>query len=350
MRVAIDSNARRPIIHVPLNDAPDISEFARQVIAVEAAAVGRMAGAVDDAFCRAVALIRDCPASLLTAGVGKAGHIARKVAATFASTGTPAHFISASDAVHGDAGSVRGGDVVLMFSASGESDELVRLLSIMKKLSHPVIAITATRTSTLGGAADVTIATGKIEEACPLRLAPSASTTAMLALGDALALTVMRERNFTAEDFAVFHPAGQIGRKLISVSEAMTFRKGENLPVASDAGTVGDVLQQVSRIKRRSGAVILVDERAGNVTGIFSDGDLRRLVTADDRTALRRPVREVMTPNPKRIRDTALASEAMAMMKQSRVDEIPVVNDRDEPVGLIDVQDLVVLKMFDVES
>ncbi|HEX8339323.1 MAG TPA: KpsF/GutQ family sugar-phosphate isomerase [Tepidisphaeraceae bacterium] len=334
-----------------MNDSvSEISEFARQVIAVEAAAVARMAGAVDDAFARAVTMIRDCPASLLTAGVGKAGHIARKVAATFASTGTPAHFISAPDAVHGDAGSVRGGDVVLMFSASGESDELVRLLSIMKKLSHPVIAITSTRTSTLGAAADCTIATGKIEEACPLRLAPSASTTAMLALGDALALTVMRQRNFTAEDFAIFHPAGQIGRKLIRVNEAMTFRKGDNLPTAFDHLSVGDVLRHVSRIKRRSGAVILVNESTGRISGIFSDGDLRRLVTADDSTALRKPVREVMTADPKRIRDVALASEAMAMMKSFRVDEIPVVNEHDEPVGLIDVQDLVVLKMFDVEA
>jgi arabinose-5-phosphate isomerase len=299
---------------------------------------------------RAVTLIRDCQASLLTAGVGKAGHIARKVAATFASTGTPAHFISAGDALHGDAGSVRSGDVVLMFSASGESDELVRLLSIMKKLAHPVIAITATRTSTLGAAADCTIATGRIEEACPLRLAPSASTTAMLALGDALALSVMRERDFTADDFAIYHPAGQLGRKLIRVSEAMTFKKGDNLPLSSDRGTVGDVLREVSRIKRRSGAVILVDEATGKIAGIFSDGDLRRLVTADDATALRKPVREVMTANPKRIRDNALASEAMAMMKQYRVDEIPVVDADDRPVGLIDVQDLVVLKMFDVEA
>ncbi len=326
----------------------DLLSFAREVIDAEAQAVARMVSALDESFERAARMILDCRASVLTAGVGKAGHIARKVAATLASTGTPAHFISASDAAHGDAGSVRDGDVIIIFSASGESDEITRLLSIVKKLSHPVIAITATATSTLGRYADVVIKTGRIEEACPLRLAPSASTTAMLALGDALALGVMKLRAFTANDFAVFHPAGQLGRTLIRVSEAMTFRKGENLPVASDKRTVGEVLREVSRIKRRSGAVILIDDSTGKISGIFSDGDLRRLVLADDGTALRQPVASVMTHNPKRIRADALASEAMALMKQYRVDEIPVVDDDDRPVGLIDVQDLVVLKMFDV--
>jgi arabinose-5-phosphate isomerase len=171
----------------------------------------------------------------------------------------------------------------------------------------------------------------------------------MLALGDALALTAMKLRNFTSEDFAVFHPAGQIGRKLIKVKEAMTFRRGENLPVASDRLTVGEVLQAVSRIKRRSGAVILVDE-TGKVSGIFTDSDLRRVITADSDSALKRPINKLMTTNPKRIRDDDLASEAMALMRSGRIDELPVVDENDQPVGLIDVQDLVVLKMFDVEN
>ena len=325
-------------------------KIAQEVISVEASAVARMRHAVDEGFERAVRLILDCPASVLTAGIGKAGHIARKVSATLASTGTPSHFISAADATHGDAGAVRKGDVVLMFSSSGESDEITRLLNIVKKFDHPVIAVTSSPANTLGRFADAVIAMGKIEEACPLGLAPSASTTAMLALGDALALTVMTMRNFTADDFATYHPAGQLGRKLIRVSEAMTFRRGENLPLASDTLSVGDVLRDVSRIRRRSGAVVLFDDATGKISGIFSDGDLRRLVTADDTTALRKPVRDVMTRDPRRIREDALASEAMALMKKYRVDEIPVVNGLDEPVGLIDVQDLVVLKMFDMEG
>jgi arabinose-5-phosphate isomerase len=326
-----------------------LREFARQVIATEAGAVRAMEGAVDGDFERACTLIVDCPSSVLTTGIGKAGHIARKVSATFASTGTPSHFLSPTDAVHGDLGAVRRGDVILIFSSSGESDEILRLLSIVKKLNHPVIAITASRNSGLGQNADCVLRMGAIEEACPLGLAPSASTTAMLALGDALALSVMKLRKFTADDFALFHPAGQLGRKLIKVGEAMTFRLGENLPVASDRLTVGQVLHEVSRIKRRSGAVILVND-AGKISGIFTDGDLRRLITDDDEnTGLKSRMSDVMHRDPKRIRAEELASEAMAVMRQYRIDELPVVDDDDKPVGLIDVQDLVVLKMLDVE-
>jgi arabinose-5-phosphate isomerase len=327
----------------------DIRKSAREVIEAEARAVSSMTNAVDDAFERAVELVLGCNASVLVSGVGKAGHVARKLSATLASTGTPSHFLSPADAAHGDLGAVRQGDVVLLLSSSGESDEIIRIVNIVKKLGHPVIAVTSTRSNSLAKYADVAVVTGKIEEACPLRLAPSASTTAMMALGDALALTVMRLRNFTADDFAVFHPAGQLGRKLIKVREAMTFKLGENLPVASDRLTVGQVLHEVAKIKRRSGAVVLVDD-AGRVSGIFTDGDLRRLVTDAGTDPLSRPMRDVMTKNPKRINADALASEAMALMHPGRIDELPVVNESGEPVGLIDVQDLVVLKMLDTQE
>ena len=317
------------------------------MIETEAAAIRTVAAAIDQSFERAVRLILACGGSVLTTGVGKAGHIARKLSATLASTGTPSHFLSATDAVHGDLGSIRRGDIVLVLSASGESDEILRLLSLVKKLDHPVIAMTSSASSGLGRSADVVLAFGKVEEACPLGLAPSASTTAMMALGDALALTVMKLRNFSAEEFALFHPAGQIGRNLIRVREAMTFRRGENLPVASDQLTVAQVLHEVSNIKRRSGAVVLIDAK-GKLSGIFADSDLRRLITDDDGTALTRPISTVMTRSPKRISENALASEAMAILRQYRIDELPVVDDQDRPVGLIDVQDLVVLRMLDV--
>jgi arabinose-5-phosphate isomerase len=325
-----------------------LQQFAREVIEAEANAVRAMIGALDESFERAVQLIVDCPAAVLTCGIGKAGHVARKVSATLASTGTPSHFLSPTEAVHGDLGSIRKGDIILIFSASGESDEILRLLSIVKKLDHPVISITASRSSGLGRFSDLVLKMGAIEEACPLGLAPSASTTAMLALGDALALSVMKLRKFTAEDFALFHPAGQLGRKLIKVGDAMTFKLGENLPVASDQLSVGQVLHNVSSIKRRSGAVILTDA-GGRISGIFTDGDLRRLVTDDDGSGLKRPIADVMKRNPKRIKSEELASEAMAIMRQFRIDELPVVDENDKPVGLIDVQDLVVLKMLDVE-
>ncbi len=325
-----------------------LRQFALQVISTEASAVAGVAGAVDEHFEKAARLILDCPGALLTSGVGKAGIIARKLSASFSSTGTPSHYLNPAEAVHGDVGSLRRGDVVLILSDSGETDELLRMLNIVKRLEHPVIAITGTRSSSLARFSDIVLAYGRLREACPLGLAPSASTTAMLALGDALFLSVMKLRKFTAEDFAMYHPAGQIGRKLIKVSEAMTFKRGENLPVASERLTVGQVLREVSKIKRRSGAVILLDEGTGKIAGIFSDGDLRRLITNEEGAALARPVREVMTKNPKRVRGDALASEAMALMKHYRIDELPVVDGEDQPIGLIDVQDLVPLKMMDI--
>ncbi len=332
----------------PMTSASDALDFARDVLRTEAAAVGSLVESLDIHFERAVRMVLDCPATVLVSGIGKAGHIARKLSATLASTGTPSHFLSPTDAAHGDLGSIRKGDLLLLLSSSGESEEILQLLNFVKTLGHPIIALTATRNSSLGSLADITVAMGKITEACPLGLAPSASTTAMLAMGDALALTVMHLRKFTADDFAVFHPAGQLGRKLIRVKEAMTFRIGENLPVASDRLTVRQVLHSVSTIKRRSGAVILTAD-SGKMTGIFTDGDLRRLLTDDDGHNLNQPVRKVMKTNPKRVHADQLATEAMAIMRQHRIDELPVVDDEDRPVGLIDVQDLVVLKLFDVE-
>jgi arabinose-5-phosphate isomerase len=331
-----------------MSTSPDAIQFARDVLRTEAAAVGAMTESLDIHFERAVRMLLDCTGAVLVSGIGKAGHIARKLSATLASTGTPSHFLSPADAAHGDLGSIRHGDLLLLLSSSGESEEILRLLSVVKTLGHPIVALTATRTSTLGSLADVTVAMGKITEACPLGLAPSASTTAMLALGDALALTVMHLRRFTAEDFAVFHPGGQLGRKMLRVKEAMTFKIGENLPVASDRLTVGQVLHSVSTIKRRSGAVILTAD-SGKMTGIFTDGDLRRLLTDDNGHNLNQPVRRVMKTNPKKILGDQLATEAMSIMRQFRIDELPVVDEDDRPIGLIDVQDLVVLKLFDVE-
>jgi len=330
-----------------LNDP--IRALALEVLNTEAAAVREVARAVDGRFTAAVEVILAGKGALVTTGIGKAGHIARKLSATFSSTGTPSHYLSPADAVHGDLGSVRQGDIVLILSSSGESDEIVRIVSLVKKLGNTMIGVTASTKSSLGRHADIVLEMGKIPEACPLGLAPSASTTAMLALGDALALCVMKAREFTAGDFALFHPAGQLGRKLMCVGEAMSFRMGENLPTASDKLSVAGVLHEVSRIKRRSGAVILVGD-SGRISGIFTDGDLRRVVTDSDGAALSKPVAEVMTRNPRRIRFDRLASEAMSVMRKYRFDELPVVDADDKPVGLIDVQDLVVLKMLDVDE
>lgn len=326
-----------------------LRQFARQVLETESAAVRQIVSQLDESFDRAVQLILDRPGAVLTSGIGKAGHVARKLSASFSSTGTPSHFLNPAEALHGDVGSVRKGDVVLILSYSGESDEILRMLSVVKKLGTPVVALTSTAGSSLARFADIVLKVGRIEEACPLGLAPSATTTAMAALGDALFLSVMKGRDFTAEEFALYHPGGQLGRKLIRVKEAMTFRIGENLPVASDRLNVGQVLHEVSSIKRRSGAVVLLDE-TGRISGIFSDGDLRRALTNDDGAVLQRPIRDLMTRNPKRIRGDQLASEAIALMRPFRIDELPVVDDEDKPIGMIDIQDLVVLRMLDVEG
>ena len=329
------------------DDDDGLLDLAREVIAAEADAVSRMADALDAHFARAARMLLECRGAVVVSGVGKAGHVARKLSATLASTGTPSHFLSPADAVHGDLGSVRRDDLVLILSASGESEEVVRLLGILRRLGNAVVAVTASRDSSLGRHADVTIATGRLEEACPLRLAPTCSTTAMLALGDALAMAVMSRRHFTADDFAVFHPAGQLGRKLMKVGEAMTFRLGQNLPTARPDQSVGDTLREVSTISRRPGAVVVLDD-AGGLAGIFSDGDLRRLIVERGDAALSCRVGEAMTPNPKRVAVDALAAEAMATMRRHRIDELPAVDDAGRVVGLVDVQDLVVLKLFDV--
>ncbi len=323
-----------------------LRDFARGVIRAEADAVAKAEAAVDsDGFVKANQTILRGQAALVTSGVGKAGHVARKLAATFASTGTPSHFLLPGDALHGDVGSVRADDVCLLFSASGESDELVALADLLKRLGNTTIGLCRDGDTSLGKRCDIVVPLGRIAEACPLKLAPSCSTTAMLAVGDALALSVMRERNFGPEDFARYHPAGALGRKLMRVDEAMSFKRGVNLPLATVEQTVGDVLRDVSRITRRPGAVLV--EADGKLAGLFSDGDLRRLIVSDTAAALSRRIGDVMTRNPKRVRGDQPATDAMALMREHRVDELPAVDENDRVVGLIDVQDLVVLRLFD---
>ena len=326
-----------------------LRQFAREVLDAEADAVRQMHAAIDDDFEAAVRLILDSTGHLITCGVGKAGHVARKLSATLASTGTPSHFLSPGDALHGDLGSVREGDLVLLISGSGETDEILRILSVVRQLGHKTLAMTRDASTSLGRDADLVLKLGKVEEACPLKLAPTCSTTAMLALGDALALTVMQERGFTASDFARYHPAGQLGRKLLRVEEAMTFRLGENLPTATPEDSVAETLRRVSRISRRPGAILVINDRQ-ELVGLFSDGDLRRLITSEPEIALQKTMRDVMTPSPKSIEASRLAADAMAVMRQHRIDELPVVDDFGKCVGLIDVQDLVALKLYDSEK
>jgi len=315
-------------------------DYARKVLSDEAAAVGRLLDCVNDEFARAVHMIAEGAGQVVVTGIGKAGLIGAKVSATLASTGTPSIFLHPTEALHGDLGRLRAGDVVLALSHSGATQELIMLLDHLKRLGTRVIAITSEPGSPLAVDADVAVTYGKLDEACELGLAPSVSTTCMLALGDALALTAMRMRKFTPEDFAAFHPGGSLGLTFVRVERAMSFRKGDRLAVAADTLTIREVLAAGEAIPRRAGAMLLVNE-AGKLTGILTDADLRRRLLTDDAGLLGRPVREVMVADPKSIPAGSLASEALEMMTRFRIGELPVLDADGRPIGLIDLKDLV---------
>jgi arabinose-5-phosphate isomerase len=318
-------------------------EYARMVFSAEAAGIASITPVVDESFAKAAEMIYNCTGSVIVSGIGKAGLIARKISATLASTGSPSHFLHPAEAVHGDLGRLRRDDIVIVLSYGGETDEIIRLINLVKQLEIKLIAITGDSDSTLSKHSDVVLCMGKIEEACPLGLAPSVSTACMLAIGDALAFTVMKARNFGVEDFARFHPGGSLGTKLLTVEQSMIFRPGEKLPIASVDDTVRQMLDKTGSVKRH-GAVMIVD-KAGRLAGIVTDADLRRLFTAKASAAFDIKTADIMTAGCKRIRADALASEATAIFHKYRIDELPVVDSADRPVGLIDVQDILTIKV-----
>ncbi len=312
--------------------------FAREVMQTEGRTIAHVARRLDQEFCRAADYLFHCRGNTIVSGIGKAGLVGQKITATLASTGTRSHFLHPAEAVHGDLGRVHADDVVLVLSQSGETAEIVRLLPPLAQTGAPILAITGSAKSTLARAAAAVIDLGPIEEACPLGLAPSSSTAAMLAVGDALALVVSRMRGFAREDFARYHPAGNLGLKLSKVEQHM--RPLADCRVASQEETVRQVLVRVSVPGRRTGATMLVDSR-GLLTGIFTDSDLARLFEHHRDNALDAPIRSVMTPNPLTVEHGSLMSEAVAMMTQRKISELPVVDGDDRPIGLIDVTDVV---------
>lgn len=338
----MSSAAERQV--VPFSHVEQLRE-ARAIIQAEADALGEVARRLDAGFCAAVEIVRCCSGKVIVTGVGKAGLIGRKIAATLSSTGTPAHFLHPVEAVHGDLGSLHASDVLLALSNSGETDELSQLLPIVRRLNVPIIAITASDRSTLGREADVTLRLGRLREAGAHGLAPSVTTTAMLALGDALALVLSNLKGFTPEQFAVFHPAGNLGRQLKTVREVM--RRGDDLRIASTAATVREVFVRLSKPGRRTGAVMLVDS-ADRLCGLFTDSDLARLLEQRCDQQLDRPIAEVMTASPLTIRPDALLSEAVHVLSERKVSELPVVDENGAPIGLIDITD--VIGLVPVES
>jgi arabinose-5-phosphate isomerase len=293
---------------------------------------------MDSEFCRAADCLYHCRGSAIVTGIGKAGLIGQKIMATLASTGTRSHFLHPAEAVHGDLGRVHPDDVVLALSQSGETEEIVRLLPPLADAGVPIIAITGNATSPLARAAYAVIDLGPVDEACPLGLAPSSSTAAMLAAGDALALVVSRMKGFARDDFARFHPAGNLGLKLSKVQQHM--RPLAQCRVAPQEETVRQVMVRVSVPGRRTGATMLVD-RAGRLSGIFTDSDLARLFEQHRDAALDAPIDFVMTRDPLKAAHGSLMSDAVALMAQRKISELPVVDDDGRPIGLIDVTDVV---------
>jgi arabinose-5-phosphate isomerase len=318
-------------------------DYARQVINSEAGALKAMADVVGPAFSSALTMLYQCDGSVIVSGIGKAGIIAQKISATLASTGTPSHFLHPAEAVHGDLGRLRTNDVVLVLSYGGETDEITRLINLVKQRGVKLIAITGDSQSTLAEHSDVVLCIGKQSEACPLGVAPSVSTTCMLALGDALALTLMKARNFGVEDYVRFHPGGSLGAALMTVEQSMMFRPGEKLAIARETDSVRQMLDETKDIKRH-GAVMIVNAD-GKLVGIITDADLRRFLTRHGSAALDQKTADVMTAGCKRIRADALAAEATAIFHKFRIDELPVVDRNDRPVGLIDVQDILTIKV-----
>jgi arabinose-5-phosphate isomerase len=312
--------------------------LAREILRREAQALEALAGALGDEFCRAVHLVHACRGSVLVSGMGKAGLVGQKIAATLASTGTRSHFLHPAEAVHGDLGRLAADDVLLMLSYSGQTDEIVRLLPAIASAGVPLVAITGRPESPLGRAAEVTLDLGDLREACPLGLAPSTSTTAMLALGDALALVVSRLKQFTADDFARFHPGGSLGLALANVEQAM--RPVVECRLAHSGQSVRDALVAESRPGRRTGAIMVVDD-AGRLAGIFTDSDLARLLERKRDQAIDGPIAAVMTPCPTTVTIGTRLSAACEILADRKISELPVVDHESKPVGLIDITDVV---------
>jgi arabinose-5-phosphate isomerase len=310
-------------------------ERARKVLATEAVGVSNLEQRLGESFVAACRLLHDCNGRVVVAGMGKSGHIGNKIAATLASTGTPAFFLHPAEASHGDAGMLTAQDVMIALSNSGETTELITILPVITRLGVPLIALTGKPDSTLGRSATVVLDVSVSEEACPFNLAPTASTTAALAMGDALAVAVLEARGFTEQDFARSHPGGSLGRRLLlHVRDVM--RTGDQLPTTTPDTKLREGLLEMSR--KGLGMTTVLDSQR-RVVGVFTDGDLRRTLdrSIDLREAL---MREVMTANPRCVRPDVLAAEAVHVMETVKITALPVVDDQGVLVGALNVHDL----------
>ncbi len=313
----------------------DIIKRAREVLDIEACAVRDIKKRVNADFKKAITLILECKCRVAVTGVGKTGIIGQKFSATLSSTGTPSLFLHSAEAIHGDLGRVTKEDVVIMLSYSGESEEMKKLLPVLKKIGCATISVTGNIRSAMARYSDVRLDASVVKEACPLGLAPTASTTAMLALTDALAVCLLELKGFKEKDFALFHPGGSLGRKLL-LTVADIMRRGQSNPVVACDTRISEVLMKIT--SSRAGSACVVDPK-GKLVGIFTDGDLRRHLEIDPNLSVRK-VKDVMTKDPTTVSPDMLAAEAMRILQDKKIDEVPVIDSRKRPVGLLDVQDL----------
>ena len=324
-------------VAIPYGQFDQLRE-ARTIVRAEAAALQQLSDNLGTSFCVAVDLVYECSGRILVTGIGKAGLIGQKIAATLSSTGTRAHFLHPAEAVHGDLGSVSDADVMIAVSNSGETEEVVRLLPTIRQLGASLIAITAQSNCTLGRRADAVLEIGQLREAGELGLAPSTSTTAMLAIGDALALVVSRQKSFTASQFGIFHPGGSLGRQLTPIRDVM--RQDAELRIALEHETIRSILQRLRSSGRRTGAILITDA-TGALSGIFTDSDLARLLEQHRDSQLDEPIAEAMTRNPTTLETDACLSDAVLVLTEMKISELPVIDNQGRPVGLIDITDVI---------
>jgi len=310
-------------------------EFARKVLETEADAIRSAISRLDDNFIKAVNAIMACKGRVVVTGIGKSGIIGKKIVATLSSTGTPSLFLHPAEAFHGDLGMITKGDVVIMLSFSGETEEILKLLPMLKRLEVMIISIVGAPESRLSRASHLILDIGVDHEACPLNLAPSASTTATLALGDALALTVLKERGLEAEDFARFHPGGNLGKRLLKVKELM--KSGADLPVITEGSHMKETILEIS--SKGLGLTLVVNDH-GSLTGIITDGDLRRAMLRD-REMLEKESYLFMTKNPKTIREDELVLRGVSLMEQFTITALAVIDQDQKPVGILKIQDII---------
>lgn len=312
---------------------------AREVILIEAEALKEMAERLDESFEKAIDLLYNVKGRVIITGIGKSGQVARKIAGTLSSTGTPAMFVHPTEGVHGDAGVILSEDIAIVISKSGDTEELMKFIPIFKRLEVPIIAITGGNGSPIAQQADVVLDASVSREACPLNLIPTSSTTAALVMGDALASVLVELRGFTADDFSFIHPGGALGRKLVKVEDIM--HTGKELPLVSENAGFKEMMLEMT--SKRFGMAIVVDD-SGKLTGVFTDGDLRRTIEAYD-NLFEKKAGEVATKNPKTIGANELAATAVAIMEDHNITGLVIADDSDNPIGIIHLHDLLKAKV-----